>query len=96
MRSGELDQFLGYLGRQFPRRDEDQAAGTAGPAVADQRNEGDSEGDGLARAGRRSAADVSAVERQRQGDRLDGERLGDASLRQAIRDGTRHSEIGEC
>ena len=62
-------------------------SGTAGTGPTDPLDQGDAEGQRLARAGRRLAAHVPAGQGVRQRRRLDGEGLVDAPTGQAIDDG---------
>ena len=71
------------------------ARGPAGRRLLDAGEEREAEGDGLAGAGGRLAADVAAGEGVGEGGGLDRERLGDAELGQAGAQGGGHAEGGE-
>ena len=69
---------------QLARRHEDQRPRAARARLHRADDERDSEGQRLARAGGRFAADVPARERRRDRLRLNGERFGDALAREAL------------
>ena len=69
---------------QLPRRHEDQRSRLTRPRLHGTDDERDAEGERLARAGRRLAADVPARQGGRNSLRLNGERFGDALAREAL------------
>src|SRR5699024_1895346 len=95
-------QITGDLDREFAGGHDDERLRLAGvlqvlPAVLagpdDPLEHGDAEPEGLARAGLCLADDVVARERDRQGERLYGERVGDADVAQRVDDGFAHGEV---
>src|SRR5699024_10494507 len=97
-------QITGDLDREFAGGHDDERLRLAGvlqvlPAVLarsdDPLEHGDAEPEGLARAGLRLADDVVARERGRQGERVAGERAGDADVAQRVADGLAHAAVGE-
>ena len=93
--AGQRGQLPLDLGGQLAGGDQDQALGPAGLGLADQGDEGDAEGEGLAGAGRGAAADVAPGEGVGQGGGLDGEGLGDASVGEALGDLGGDAEVEE-
>jgi len=83
------------LERELAGRHEDERGrGLAvGGGPLDERN---AEGERLARAGRCLGEDVAAVERVRQDEGLDAERLGDAAGRERLLNRLAHAERAKC
>ena len=80
---GELAHLVADLRRQLTGGGEHEGRGRARAGTPHALHEGDAEGEGLAGAGGRPAAHVAAGERRRDRPGLDGERLGDATPREA-------------
>ena len=72
------------LGGQLACRHEDQRSRLTGPRLHGADDERDAEGERLARAGGRLAADVPARQGGRNRLRLNSERFGDALAREAL------------
>ena len=80
---GELAHLVADLRRQLTGGASTRGRGNARAGTPHALHEGDAEGEGLAGAGGRPAAHVAAGERRRDRPGLDGERLGDATPREA-------------
>ena len=93
--AGEGSQVGADLLGELPGGGEHECAGTTGLGAAHGRYEGNPEGEGLAGAGRGSAADVATGEGVGDGDSLDGERRGNSLCAERIADRRGHAEIGE-
>ena len=88
----ELAQFVGDLGSEFAGRCEHQTARVVGACPTDALHQRNAEGDGLARAGRRTTAHVLARECGGKRCDLDGERGGDATVEQLAGEGGGNAE----
>ena len=92
----ERPELVGHLSGEFAGGQQHQRARPAGGARLDAGDERDAEGEGLARARRGTAADVTAVERVSDRGPLDREGVGDAAARECRAEVRGHAEIGEC
>ncbi len=93
-RAQRLERTSDLVG-ELARRGQHQTGRATLLADAEASGEGDTEGEGLARAGGGSAEHVPTVEGGSDRLGLDGERLVDSSGREGIDERCRHAEIGE-
>ena len=89
------DEDVAHLHRQLPGGDEDEARGPARLGLGDLHEEGESEGQGLARAGLGLAADVVAGEGVGDGEGLDRKGSGDAGRLEGGDQSGRHPQFVE-
>ena len=88
-------ELLLHLRGELTGGHEHEALGPAGRGLLDAGEQREAEGDGLAGAGGRLAADVAAGEGVGERGGLDGERLGDAEDVEALAQAGGHAEVGE-
>ena len=95
-RAAEPLELTADLRRELARRDEDESTrADAARALPDACDERDAEGDGLARPGRRAAAQVAAGETVGDGHGLDVERVDETVRVEGADEVGRDAEVGE-